>query len=242
MTRLQRRILEPYLHLIDLVGADRRVGPNDVPALNKKFLRPIVKIMQQEEQADLHLITEVQNGNKQAFDALVIKYQYKIFKLVARYISDPSEVLDVTQEAFIKAYKAMEHFRGDSSFYTWLYRIAVNTAKNHLITRGRRVPESDHEISEIEQFLSKANVKEYNTPERTLIYDEMEHLLFDIIDELPGDLRTAIMLREMEGMTYDEISEIMGCPVGTVRSRIFRARETIEKKIEPYLNRGEGAV
>lgn len=195
--------------------------------------------MQQEEQLDLHLITEVQKGNKQAFDSLVIKYQYKVFKLVARYISDPSEVLDVTQEAFIKAYKAIDHFRGDSSFYTWLYRIAVNTAKNHLITKGRRVPESDHEISEIEQFISKANVKEFSTPERTLIYDEMEHLLFDIIDELPSDLRTAIMLRELEGLTYDEISEIMGCPVGTVRSRIFRARESIEKKIEPYLTKGE---
>lgn len=195
--------------------------------------------MQQEEQIDLHLITEVQKGNKQAFDSLVIKYQYKVFKLVARYISDPSEVLDVTQEAFIKAYKAIDHFRGESSFYTWLYRIAVNTAKNHLITKGRRVPESEHEISEIEQFISKANVKEFSTPERTLIYDEMEHLLFDIIDELPSDLRTAIMLRELEGMTYDEISEIMGCPVGTVRSRIFRARESIEKKIEPYLNKGD---
>lgn len=195
--------------------------------------------MQQEEQIDLHLITEVQKGNKQAFDSLVIKYQYKVFKLVARYISDPSEVLDVTQEAFIKAYKAIDHFRGESSFYTWLYRIAVNTAKNHLITKGRRVPESEHEIGEIEQFISKANVKEFSTPERTLIYDEMEHLLFDIIDELPSDLRTAIMLRELEGLTYDEISEIMGCPVGTVRSRIFRARESIEKKIEPYLNKGE---
>jgi len=205
------------------------------------LLRKAIKVtgMQQEEQIDLHLITEVQKGNKQAFDSLVIKYQYKVFKLVARYISDPSEVLDVTQEAFIKAYKAIDHFRGESSFYTWLYRIAVNTAKNHLITKGRRVPESEHEISEIEQFISKANVKEFSTPERTLIYDEMEHLLFDIIDELPSDLRTAIMLRELEGMTYDEISEIMGCPVGTVRSRIFRARESIEKKIEPYLNKGD---
>lgn len=198
-------------------------------------------MQQPEEQVDLHLITEVQKGNKQAFDTLVLKYQYRVFKLVARYISDPSEVLDVTQEAFIKAYKALDNFRGDSSFYTWLYRIAVNTAKNHLISRYRRVPESDYEISEIEQFLSKANVKEYSTPERTLIYDEMEHMLFDIIDELPSDLRTAIMLREMEGMTYEEIAEIMGCPVGTVRSRIFRARESIEKKLEPYINREGGA-
>jgi len=195
--------------------------------------------MQQEEdqQIDLHLILEVQKGNKQAFDSLVLKYQYKVFKLVARYISDPSEVLDVTQEAFIKAYKSLDNFRGDSSFYTWLYRIAVNTAKNHLISRGRRVPESDFELSEIEQFISKKDVKEYSTPERTLMYDEMEHMLFDIIDDLPSDLRTAIMLREMEGLTYEEIAEIMGCPVGTVRSRIFRAREAIEKKIEPYVTK-----
>ncbi len=192
----------------------------------------------QEEQVDLHLIKEVQNGNKQAFDSLVLKYQYRIFKLVARYISDPSEVLDVTQEAFIKAYKAIDNFRGDSSFYTWLYRIAVNTAKNHLISRGRRVPESDFEISELEQFISKNNAKEYSTPERTLIYDEMEHMLFDIIDDLPSDLKTAIMLREIEGLSYEEIAGVMGCPVGTVRSRIFRARETIERKIEPYMTRG----
>lgn len=191
--------------------------------------------MQQDEQVDKHLIQEVQRGNKQAFDALVLKYQYRVFKLVARYISDPSEVLDVTQEAFIKAYKAIDQFRGDSSFYTWLYRIAVNTAKNNLISKGRRVPESDYEISEIEQFLSKNNVKEYSTPERTLIYNEMEHILFDIIDDLPTDLRSAIMLREIEGLTYEEIAGIMDCPVGTVRSRIFRAREAIERGIEPYM-------
>lgn len=197
----------------------------------------IVGAMDEEQQIDLHLIAEVQKGNKQAFDSLVLKYQYRVFKLVARYISDPSEVLDVTQETFIKAYKALEHFRGDSSFYTWLYRIAVNTAKNHLMARGRRIPESAYEISEIEQFLSKSNVKEYSTPERALICDEMEHMLFEIIDDLPSDLRTAIMLRELEGLTYEEISEVMGCPVGTVRSRIFRAREAIEKKIDPFMQR-----
>lgn len=192
--------------------------------------------MQEDEQVNLHLIHEVQNGNKQAFDALVLKYQYRVFKLVARYISDPGDVMDVTQEAFIKAYKAIDHFRGDSSFYTWLYRIAVNSAKNYLIARGRRIPEADYEISEVEQFLSKSNVKEYCTPERTLIYNEMEHMLFDIIDELPSDLRTAIMLREIEGLSYEEIASTMGCPVGTVRSRIFRARESIERKIEPYMS------
>ncbi len=193
--------------------------------------------MLEDDESDKHLIEEVKKGDKHAFDLLVLKYQYRVFKLVARYISDPSEVLDVTQEAFIKAYKAINNFRGDSSFYTWLYRIAVNTAKNNLISKGRRVPEADFEVSEIEQFLSKSNVKEYATPERTLMYDEMEHMLFDIIDDLPSDLRSAIMLREIEGLTYEEIAEVMGCPVGTVRSRIFRARETIEKKIEPYMTR-----
>ncbi len=196
--------------------------------------------MEQDEQVDMHLISEVQNGNKQAFDALVLKYQYRVFKLVARYVADPSEVLDVTQEAFIKAYKAIDNFRAESSFYTWLYRIAVNTAKNYLISKGRRVPEADYEVSDMEQFLSKANVKEFSTPERTLIYDEMEHMLFDIIDDLPSELRTAIMLRELEGLTYEEISEIMGCPVGTVRSRIFRAREAIERKVQPYMNQENG--
>ena len=190
-----------------------------------------------EDKVDLHLISEVQRGNKQAFDALVLKYQYKVFKLVARYVSDPSEVLDVSQETFIKAYRALDKFRGDSAFYTWLYRIAINTAKNYVISQGRRLPDVDYEISDIEQFISKNNVKEYSTPERLLICDEIEHILFDIIDELPGELRTAIMLREMEGLTYDEIASVMGCPVGTVRSRIFRAREAIEKKVQPLLQK-----
>jgi RNA polymerase sigma-70 factor, ECF subfamily len=190
-----------------------------------------------EENVDLHLIREVQKGNKQAFDALVLKYQYKIFKLVARYVSDPSEVLDVAQETFIKAYRGLTKFRGDSAFYTWLYRIAINTAKNYVISQGRRLPDIDFEISDIEQFISKNNIKEYSTPERLLICDEIERILFDVIDDLPGELRTAIMLREMEGLTYDEIAVVMGCPVGTVRSRIFRAREAIEKKVHPLLQK-----
>lgn len=194
-------------------------------------------ILMSEKQVDLHLIREVQRGNKQAFDALVLKYQYKVFRVVARYVFDPSEVLDVTQETFIKAYNAIDRFQSKSSFYTWLYRIAINTAKNYIISKGRRVPNIDFEITDAEQYMSKTNSKDYSTPEWTLMDSELEHILFDIIDELPSELRTAIMLREIENLTYDEIAAIMGCPVGTVRSRIFRARETIERRVHPLLNK-----
>lgn len=192
--------------------------------------------MTEDQAADLELIAEVQKGDKSAFDSLVLKYQYKVFKVVARYVSDPSEVLDVTQESFIKAYNALDKFRGDSSFYTWLYRIAVNTAKNYIISKGRRIPESDYDISDVEHFLPKSVSKEFATPEGVIICDEIEHVLYDIIDELPSDLRTAIILREIEGLTYDDISAVMDCPVGTVRSRIFRAREAIDKKLDPFIH------
>lgn len=198
--------------------------------------------MEQDHQVDLHLISEVRKGNKHAFDTLVLKYQYRVFKLIARYISDPNEALDITQETFIKAYNALDHFRGDSLFYTWLYRIAINASKNYLISRGRHMPAVMYELSEIEPFLSKANVKEYSTPERSLIYNELEHMLFEIIDDLPSDLRTSIMLRELEGLTYEEIAGIMSCPVGTVRSRIFRARAAIEKKVGPYIDKLQGQI
>jgi len=186
-----------------------------------------------ERKVDLHLIHEVQKGNKRAFDALVLKYQYKVFRLVSRYISDPSEVLDVTQDTFIKAYQSLEKFRGESGFYTWLYRIAINTAKNHIISQGRKVPAVDFELTDVEQFMAKNTSKDYSAPERTLMCQEMEQLLYTVIEDLPRELRTAIMLREVENLTYDEIAAIMGCPVGTVRSRIFRARETIEKLVQP---------
>jgi RNA polymerase sigma-70 factor (ECF subfamily) len=190
-----------------------------------------------DEIVDANVIAEVQNGNKQAFDALVLKYQYKVFRIISRYISDPSEILDITQETFIKVYKSIAHFRGDSSFYTWLYRIAVNTAKNQIISQERKLPDLSYEISDIERYASRHNIKEYTTPEKVLMCDEMEHLLYSVIDDLTHDLRTTIMLREIEGLTYDEIAMIMGCPVGTVRSRIFRAREAIEKKMQPFLQK-----
>ena len=190
-----------------------------------------------DEITDLQVIEEIQRGNKQAFDSLVLKYQYKVFRIISRYVSDPSEILDITQETFIKVYKSIANFRGESSFYTWLYRIAVNTAKNHAASQGKRLPELSYEISDVEQYASRHNIREYSTPEKLLICDEMEHILYKAIDELSAELRTAIMLREIEGLTYDEIAMVMGCPVGTVRSRIFRARETIEEKIHPFLQR-----
>lgn len=188
-----------------------------------------------EQSVDQALVERVQQGDKKAFDALVRKYQHKIVKLIARYVSDQSEVLDVAQETFIKAYRAMPSFRGDSAFYTWLYRIAINTAKNHLVAQGRRPPDADIDATEAEQFDGQSALKEYASPERVLLRDEIERVIFEAIEELPEDLRTAITLRELEGMSYEEIAQTMSCPIGTVRSRIFRAREAIDNKLRPLL-------
>ncbi len=185
---------------------------------------------------DRDLVQRVQKGDKNAFDLLVRKYQYKIIKLISRYVHDPSEALDVSQEAFLKAYRALPSFRGDSAFYTWLYRIAINTAKNYLVAQGRRPPSSDIDAQEAEQYEGQSSLKEYETPERLLLKDEIAATVFKVIEELPEDLRTAITLRELEGMSYEEIAQTMGCPIGTVRSRIFRARESIDAKLHPLLN------
>jgi RNA polymerase sigma-70 factor (ECF subfamily) len=166
----------------------------------------------------------------------VRKYQYKIVKLISRYVHDPDEALDVSQEAFIKAYRALPGFRGESAFYTWLYRIAINTAKNHLVAQGRRPPGSDIDAQEAEQYDGPSFLKEIETPERVLLKDEIETTVFRAIDELPEDLRTAITLRELEGMSYEEIAQAMGCPIGTVRSRIFRAREAVDTRLRPLLS------
>lgn len=188
-----------------------------------------------EELTDLDLVRQVQAGDKSSFDLLVIRYQFKILKLVARYVKDPSEANDIAQESFIKAYRALKKFRGDSAFYTWIYRIAINTAKNHIVQQNRRVGEGDFEWDEIDKLSYRAHMRDYGTPERILLKDEIEHAVFDVIRQLPKELRTAITLREMEGLSYDEIAGIMFCPVGTVRSRIFRAREAIERRLKPYL-------
>ncbi len=189
-----------------------------------------------ERNVDRELVARVQQGDKRAFDILVQRYQYKIIKLVSRYVHDSTEALDIAQEAFIKAYRALPGFRGDSAFYTWLYRIAINTAKNYLVAQGRRPPGSDIDAQEAEQYEGQSSLKEYETPERLLLKDEIEATVYRAIDDLPEDLRTAITLREFEGMSYEEIAQTMGCPIGTVRSRIFRAREAIDKKLSPLLS------
>lgn len=188
-----------------------------------------------ERSIDQALVERVQQGEKAAFDLLVIKYQNKIIQLAYRYVHDQDEAMDVAQEAFIKAYKAIGRFRGDSAFYTWIYRIAINTAKNHLVASGRRPPRSDIDAQEAEQYDSAAGLKEYATPERMLLKDEIKQTIASAIDGLPDDLRTAITLRELEGLSYEEIAEAMECPIGTVRSRIFRAREAIDGKLKPLL-------
>ena len=189
-----------------------------------------------ERSIDQALIERVQKGEKQAFDVLVLKYQNKIIQLVYRYVHDPEEARDVAQEAFIKAYKAIGRFRGDSAFYTWLYRIAINTAKNYLVASGRRPPKSDIDAQDAEQYDGATGLKEYATPERLLLRDEIQDSIAKAIDELPDELRTAITLRELEGLSYEEIAQTMDCPIGTVRSRIFRARDAIDTRLKPLLD------
>ena len=189
-----------------------------------------------EQSVDRELVVRVQQGDKRAFDVLVLKYQHKIVKLISRYIRDHAECQDVAQEAFIKAYRALGGFRGDSAFYTWLYRIAINTAKNYLVAQGRRPGDDNIDAQDAEQFEGESSLKEYATPERMALKDEIEKTVFQAIDDLPEDLRMAITLRELEGLSYEEIAQAMGCPIGTVRSRIFRAREAIDVKLQPLLD------
>ncbi|QQZ30179.1 RNA polymerase sigma factor RpoE [Thiothrix subterranea] len=184
---------------------------------------------------DLELVQRVQSGDKRSFDVLVLKYQHKVISLVLRYVHDHDTAQDVAQEAFIKAYKGLKNFRGESAFYTWLYRIAINSAKNYLVSQNRRLPDNDIDAHEAEQFEGDSALKEYATPERELLTAEIQATVSQAIDDLPEDLRTAIMLRELEGMSYEEIAETMDCPIGTVRSRIFRARESIDKVLRPLL-------
>jgi RNA polymerase sigma-70 factor (ECF subfamily) len=188
-----------------------------------------------ERSVDQELVARVQKGDKSAFDLLVRKYQHKIAKLVSRYVYDRSEVEDVTQEAFIKAYRAMSGFRGESAFYTWLYRIAINTAKNYLVSQGRRLPSADMESEEAELTEEGGSLREIATPEHTALTGEIAETVMAAMKALPEDLRTAITLREIEGLSYDEIAAVMDCPIGTVRSRIFRAREAIDKELRPLL-------
>ncbi|NRN29060.1 RNA polymerase sigma factor RpoE [Photorhabdus heterorhabditis] len=187
-----------------------------------------------EQLTDQMLVERVQKGDQKAFNLLVIRYQHKVASLVSRYIPQ-GDVPDVAQEAFIKAYRALASFRGDSAFYTWLYRIAVNTAKNYLVSQGRRPPSSDLDVSDAENYEVSNALKEISNPENLMLSEELRQVVFRTIESLPEDLRMAITLRELDGLSYEEIAVVMDCPVGTVRSRIFRAREAIDNKIQPLI-------
>ena len=189
-----------------------------------------------DREVDRQLVERAQRGDKRAFDLLVEKYQRKLARLLSRFIRDPAEVEDVTQEAFIKAYRALPAFRGDSAFYTWLYRIGINTAKNYLMAMGRRAPTSTEvEAEEAEGFEEGEQLRDINTPESVLLSNEIAETVNATIESLPEELRRAIQMREIEGMSYEDIAQAMDCPIGTVRSRIFRAREAIAEQLRPLL-------
>ena len=186
---------------------------------------------------DQMLVERAQQGEQKAFEMLMSKYQRRLFRLITRFVKDEHDVNDVAQEAMIKAYRALPGFRGESAFYTWLYRIAVNTAKNYLVAQGRRPPSSDVDAIEAENFESGGALKEISNPENLMLSEELRQIVFRTIESLPEDLRMAITLRELDGLSYEEIAAIMDCPVGTVRSRIFRAREAIDNKVQPLIRR-----
>lgn len=189
-----------------------------------------------ESDLDQALVERVQNGDKRAFDLLVRKYQHKLVSVISRYVNDWSECQDVAQEAFVRAYRAIGSFRGDAQFYTWMYKIAINTAKNYLVSQGRRPPTEDVAVEDAVLFDGAARLHESATPERELMRQEIERTVFSTVEALPEELKTAITLREVDGLSYEEIAEAMNCPIGTVRSRIFRAREAIDEQLRPLLS------
>ncbi len=194
------------------------------------------------EDSDLMLVQRVQQGESAAFDLLVLRYQHKVLKLIMRYVHDAVEAEDVAQEAFIRAYRALPSFRGDSAFYTWLYRISINTAKNALVANRRRPVDYSLDLQDTEDYAMQARLKDPETPEGLLLTEEIQNTVNSAIEHLPEDLRTAIVLRELEGLSYEEIAKAMDCPVGTVRSRIFRAREAIDRKLRPIFDGGLGRL
>lgn len=189
-----------------------------------------------EREIDQALVVRVQQGDKKAFDLLVLKYQLRLSKLVSRFLRNQSDVPDVVQEAFIKAYRALPNFRGESAFYTWLYRIAINTAKNHLVAQSRKNPANSIDVQDAEDYGASEWLKEYASPEREALASELEATIHQAMGDLPSDLREAVTLREIEGLSYEDIAAVMDCPIGTVRSRIFRAREAIDSKLKPILD------
>lgn len=189
-----------------------------------------------ERDIDQELVVRVQQGDKKAFDLLVLKYQLRLSKLVSRFLRNQSDVPDVVQESFIKAYRALPNFRGESAFYTWLYRIAINTAKNHLVSQSRKNPANSIDVQDAEDYGASEWLKEYASPEREALASELEATIQQAMGDLPSDLREAITLREIEGLSYEDIAAVMDCPIGTVRSRIFRAREAIDTKLAPILD------
>ena len=219
-------------------GPERRTGPAVVP---KEAPRATAgsEARMGEPETDQMLVERVQKGDKRAFDLLVRRYQHKVVSVISRYINDWAECQDVAQEAFIRAYRAIGAFRGDSAFYTWVYRIAINTAKNHLVSQGRRPPTDDVAIDDAVQLDAGIRLKDSATPERELLREEIERTVFATVEQLPDELRTAITLREVDGLSYEEIAEQMQCPIGTVRSRIFRAREAIDTQLRPLLTESE---
>lgn len=198
--------------------------------------------MASEKAIDQALVERVQQGDKRAFDLLVQKYQSRIAKLIARFVRNADDVQDVAQETFIKAYRALGNFRGESAFYTWLYRIAINTAKNHLVATGRKTPSNAVDAQEVEKYGAGEWLTEFATPERELFASELQQTVNRAVESLPPDLREAITLREIEGLSYEDIAAVMDCPIGTVRSRIFRAREAIDEKLEPLLDSSSHGV
>ena len=195
--------------------------------------------MDRAETGDKQLVERVQRGDQRAYDLLVLKYQHKIFGLISRYVKDSDEIQDVAQEAFIKAYRALPNFRGESAFYTWLYRIAINTAKNYLVSRSRRPPSVDVDAADAEFYDGASGLRDTDNPENVLFGNELKQVVDNAIAALPEDLRTALTLREFDGLSYEDIADVMDCPVGTVRSRIFRAREAVDEKVKAQMGGSE---